>query len=279
MIIIKTVNDMKKWSRETKGRIGFVPTMGYLHEGHLSLVRKAKNTCDFTVASIFINPKQFGANEDLSTYPVDLESDSAKLEALGVDVLFLPQRNEIYPEGYKTYVNVEEITERLCGKSRPALFRGVTTVVIKLFNIVQPHTAFFGEKDWQQLNVIRTMVRDLDMDVIVEGLPTAREADGLARSSRNIYLSESERKSARCLSQSLEVAKKLVSRGELSAATIRDKVRSVIEEQNYTAIDYIAICDPQTFVEQTEIKGKTLVALAVWIGKARLIDNCLLERN
>lgn len=270
---------MKKWSRETKGRIGFVPTMGYLHEGHLSLVRKAKNTCDFTVASIFINPKQFGANEDLSTYPVDLESDSAKLEALGVDVLFLPQRNEIYPEGYKTYVNVEEITERLCGKSRPALFRGVTTVVIKLFNIVQPHTAFFGEKDWQQLNVIRTMVRDLDMDVIVEGLPTAREADGLARSSRNIYLSESERKSARCLSQSLEVAKKLVSRGELSAATIRDKVRSVIEEQNYTAIDYIAICDPQTFVEQTEIKGKTLVALAVWIGKARLIDNCLLERN
>ena len=270
---------MKKWSRETKGQIGFVPTMGYLHEGHLSLVRKSRTACDYTVASIFINPKQFGANEDLSTYPVDLESDSAKLAALGVDVLFLPQRDEIYPDGYKTYVNVEEITEQLCGKSRPALFRGVTTVVIKLFNIVRPHTAFFGEKDWQQLNVIRTMVRDLNMDVIIEGLPTARETDGLARSSRNVYLSESERNSARCLSQSLEAAKKLVSEGEFSAARIRDKVRNVIEEQDHTAIDYIAICNPETFVEQTAVTGKTLVALAVWIGKARLIDNCLLERN
>ncbi|OGW22025.1 MAG: pantoate--beta-alanine ligase, partial [Nitrospinae bacterium RIFCSPLOWO2_12_FULL_47_7] len=171
MNIIRSVKEMKEWSGQAQGRIGFVPTMGYLHEGHLSLVKKSKISCDFTVASIFVNPAQFGANEDLSSYPADLESDKEKLEAAGVDVLFLPTRNEIYPEGYKTYVNVEEITERLCGKKRPAHFRGVTTVVVKLFNIVRPHIAFFGEKDWQQLIVIRTMVRDLNMDVIIEELP------------------------------------------------------------------------------------------------------------
>lgn len=279
MNIIRSVEAMKKWSRQAQGRIGFVPTMGYLHEGHISLVKKSKASCDFTVASVFINPTQFGANEDCNSYPMDIEGDRGKLEAAGVDVLFLPPGNEIYPEGYKTYVNVEEITDRLCGKSRAGHFRGVATVVLKLFNIVRPQVAFFGEKDWQQLAVIRTMTRDLDLDVVIEGLPTVREPDGLARSSRNAYLSPEERKSALCLSQSLEMAQTLVQQGESSAAKILDKIRGVIEKQKHATIDYIAVCDPQSFVEQREIKGKVLLALAVWVGKARLIDNCLLERD
>jgi pantoate--beta-alanine ligase len=279
MNIINTVADMKEWSRQARGSVGFVPTMGCLHEGHLSLARKSMSVCDHTVVSIFINPAQFGPTEDFHTYPVDLQGDQEKLKPLGISALFLPQRHEIYPEGHKTYVNVDEITSRLCGKSRPALFKGVATVVLKLFNIVRPQVAFFGEKDWQQLSVIKTMVRDLNLDITIEGVPTSREPDGLARSSRNIYLSEAERKSALCLSRSLEAAKALVKQGESSTAKIRDKIQKVIEEQNHTAIDYIALCDPQSFVEQKEVDKNTLLALAVWVGKARLIDNCLIERD
>lgn len=279
MDIINTIADMKQWSRQARGNIGFVPTMGCLHEGHLSLARKSKSVCDHTVVSIFINPAQFGPTEDFHTYPADLQGDQEKLSALGISALFLPQRHEVYPEGHKTYVNVEEITSRLCGKSRPTLFKGVATVVLKLFNIVRPQAAFFGDKDWQQLCVIKTMVRDLNLDIAIEGVQTSREPDGLARSSRNIYLSEAERKSARCLSQSLEAAKALVREGESSTAKIRAKIREIIENQNHAAIDYIALCDPQSFIEQQEVEKKTLLALAVWVGKARLIDNCLIERD
>lgn len=279
MNIINTVAAMKEWSRQARGSIGFVPTMGCLHEGHLNLVRKSKSACDHTVVSIFVNPAQFAPTEDLRSYPVDLQGDREKLEALGISALFLPQNNEIYPDGYKTYVNVEEITSQLCGKSRPTHFKGVATVVLKLFNIVRPQVAFFGEKDWQQLTVIKTMARDLDLDVTIQGVPTSREADGLARSSRNIYLSEAERKSALCLSQSLETARTLIREGESSAAKVRDRIKEIIEKQNHTAIDYIAVCDPRSFVEQEEIGRETLLALAVWVGKARLIDNCLIERD
>lgn len=272
---------MKAWSRKMRegGKtIGLVPTMGYLHEGHLSLARKSIGTCDQTVVSIFVNPKQFGPNEDLDTYPRDLEADQRALEQLGVNVLFFPTAEEMYPEGFQTYVHVEEITQKLCGESRRELFRGVTTIVLKLFNTVQPHSAFFGEKDRQQLEVIRKMVTDLNLDVEIVGLPIIREPDGLAMSSRNRYLGKTERETAKSLHQALQQAQQLVTKGESSAEAIRSRMRTIIEREGQVKVDYISVCDPKRFEELEEIQGKAMIALAVHVGKARLIDNCLIER-
>ena len=281
MEILKTLDEMKTWSRkiQEEGKtLGLVPTMGYLHEGHLSLTRKSISTCDRTVASIFVNPKQFGPNEDLDTYPRDLESDRRELEQLGVNALFLPTAEEMYPEGFQTYVHVEEITNKLCGESRRELFRGVTTLILKLFNIVKPHAAFFGEKDRQQLEVIRKMVDDLNLDIKIVGLPIVREPDGLAMSSRNQYLRETERKTAQSLHEALQQAQQLIAQGESSVATIRSRMRTIIEREGQAQVDYISVCDPKRFEELEEIQGEAMIALAVHVGKARLIDNCLIER-
>lgn len=280
MKILNSIQEMKAWSRKAQDNgktIGFVPTMGYLHEGHFSLVRKSLSTCDSTVASIFINPEQFGPGEDLDAYPVDMEADRKSLESLGIDVLFYPGRREIYPPGYKTYVRVENITTRLCGKSRPGFFQGVTTVVLKLFNIIQPHTAFFGEKDWQQLTVIKTMVRDLDMDISIVGMPIVRDADGLAVSSRNKYLNAEERESALSLSRALGKARDSIVNGERSSGRIRTEITKIVEKEKANRVDYISLCDPENFEEKEKAQGKTLIALAVHVGNARLIDNCLVE--
>jgi pantoate--beta-alanine ligase len=280
--IIESIPEMKRWSeraRESHKTLGFVPTMGSLHAGHMSLVQKSVSTCDVTVASIFINPAQFGENEDLDTYPRNIADDQRLLESAGVDVLFLPSRRDMYPEGYKTFVSVEGITEHLCGKSRPGFFRGVATVVLKLFNIVRPHTGFFGNKDWQQANVVETLLRDLNLDATIERLPILREADGLAKSSRNLYLSKDERTPARSLSEALELARKKILNGQFSAEIIRQEIRKKIEKNDSAQIDYISICDPESFIEQDEIQDKSLIALAVHIGKTRLIDNCIVRRE
>jgi len=282
MKIIHSIDEMREQSRQARDAgkvVGFVPTMGCLHAGHLSLVRQSLAVCDFTVAGIFINPTQFGENEDLATYPVDRENDRQALDSLVVDALFLPSREQIYPNGYQTFVSVEEISIRLCGKSRPNFFRGVATVVLKLFNIVQPHIAFFGEKDRQQLRVIQAMVRDLNVPVSVVGLPIIREADGLAMSSRNLYLSPEQRPSALALHKALETAVGLVKSGETSANKIKQTMRQIIDQEKHTEIDYIAVCDTKTFVDKEQIDDEALIALAVRVGKARLIDNCIVERN
>ena len=281
MEILKTLDEMKAWSRKVRKdgqTLGLVPTMGYLHAGHLSLVRKSMSVCDHTVVSIFVNPTQFGPNEDLDTYPRHLEADQHELEQLGVDALFLPTADDMYPEGFQTYVHVEEITDKLCGKSRREFFRGVTTIVLKLLNIVQPHSAFFGEKDRQQLEVIRKMVGDLNLDAEIVGLPIVREPDGLAMSSRNKYLGKAERKTAQSLHEALQQAQQLVAQGECSVATLRSRMRNIIEREGQAQVDYISVCDPQQFEELEEIRGKAMIALAVHVGKARLIDNCLIER-
>ena len=281
MEIIASIAEMQQTSEKirTAGKsIGFVPTMGCLHKGHMSLVEKSVATCDFTVVSIFINPAQFGENEDLDTYPVDLEKDKRQLESAGVDALFLPTRKAMYPKGYRSFVNVEGITDHLCGKSRPGFFRGVATVVLKLLNIVRPHKAFFGEKDWQQLAVVETMVRDFNLDVAIERLPILREANGLAMSSRNLYLTETEMPSALSLSQALDLAKNKVQNGERSASRIREEIRGFIGKQKGAEIDYVSVCDPENFVEQEEINTTSLIALAARVGKTRLIDNCLVRR-
>ncbi len=276
MVLVEKIDEMKKlsesWRKEGK-TIGFVPTMGYLHEGHLSLVRKAREDNDVVVVSIFVNPTQFGPGEDFERYPRDLDRDLSFLEPIGVDAVFHPSASEMYPEGYKTFVEVTDITERLCGASRPGHFRGVTTVCCKLFNIVKPHKAYFGKKDFQQLVVIKTMVRDLNMDLEIVPMPIVREKDGLAMSSRNTYLSPEERKAALCLYRSLKKAEELFNNGERNASVIRKEVENIIKSEPLAVIDYIEIVDPETFMPVKEVKEGTLVALAVKIGPARLIDN------
>jgi len=275
---VSSTGEMKRVSNSFHGTsVGFVPTMGYLHEGHMSLVKQSLSTCDHTVVSIFVNPIQFGANEDLDVYPHDLEGDIEKLESAGVDVLFQPNRETIYPEGFKTYVQVDEITDRLCGKSRPGLFKGVATVVLKLFNIVRPQHVFFGEKDWQQLAVIETMVRDLNLDISVHRVPLVRESDGLAMSSRNRNLSADERQKALSLSRSLEDAKEKVGQGITATSQLKQSIKDRITAESGTQIDYISICDPVSLQEREEVNGRTLIALAVKIGSSRLIDNCIVE--
>ena len=276
-VVVSTIDEIKKITDPFReGTLGLVPTMGNLHNGHMNLVKQSLNKCDHTVVSIFINPRQFSPGEDFDIYPSNLASDIEKLESIGVDVLFYPNRDTIYPEGFKTNIQVDGITQHLCGKSRPDLFKGVATVVLKLFNIVRPQHAFFGEKDWQQLAVIETMTRDLNIDVHIHRVPLIREPDGLAMSSRNSNLSPEERKKALTLSRSLNDAKEKVNKGITSSKQLRQNIKSIITAESGTQIDYISICDPISLEEKQEVKGRTLIALAVKIGPARLIDNCII---
>lgn len=256
--------------------VGLVPTMGAFHEGHLSLIRRAHAENDVVAVSIFINPIQFGRNEDFDSYPQDLQSDLAQAERAGVDLVFAPSADAIYTKEFQTYVEVTELTAGLCGASRPGHFRGVATVVTKLFNLIRPHRAYFGQKDYQQTMVIRRLVTDLNLDVEIVVLPTVREADGLAMSSRNMRLTPDERRAARILCVSLRRAEERVRSGERSAKAVLDVIRTTIETESLTQIDYVALCDPETLQPLDRIVGPVLVALAVRFGGTRLIDNLLI---
>ncbi len=279
MKIVSRVEELRELIRKVRQQgktIGLVPTMGYLHEGHLTLMRTAKARHDVVVASIFVNPLQFGPKEDYAVYPRDLDRDSKLAAEAGVDILFAPTVEEMYPDGFDnmlTYVNVIRITDKLCGATRPGHFRGVTTVVTKLFNIVKPDAAFFGQKDAQQVVVIKRMVADLNMDIEIVTVPIVRENDGLAMSSRNVFLTPDERKSALVLSRSLALSNKLLNSGERSADKVKDAMRRMITAEPNVSIDYISICDTETLDELDLVKDRALVALAVKVGKTRLIDN------
>lgn len=279
MRLLEKPKEMQAWADHYRGQgktIGFVPTMGFLHDGHLSLIREAKRITDVVVVSIFVNPAQFGRGEDYEQYPRDLEGDREKVERVGADILFVPSVSDMYPEGYLTYVDVEEITKTMCGASRPGHFRGVATVVTKLFNIVKPHKAFFGQKDYQQGIVIKRMAKGLNMDVEIIVLPTVREPDGLAMSSRNSYLNKEEREAAIILYRSLIRAEEMIMRGESSARKIYNEIKKMIEAEPLARIDYIAVANPETLEPLKEAKERSLIALAVWIGKTRLIDNMII---
>jgi pantoate--beta-alanine ligase len=263
-------------ARHAGKSIGLVPTMGALHEGHLSLVRLAKKQCDLVVVSVFVNPTQFGPTEDLSKYPRTFERDQEMLTSENVEIIFAPSTEEMYPPGASTYVEVEGLSERLDGKSRPGHFRGVATIVSKLFNIVQPDKAFFGQKDAAQVAVIRKMVRDLDLSIAVMVGEILRETDGLAMSSRNVYLSPDERKQALVLSQALQQAKDEYSRGERTAQTLRNTMRAVFTVQPSAEVDYIEVVDWQTLLPVEKAAPGTLLAVAAKIGSTRLIDNIVL---
>jgi pantoate--beta-alanine ligase len=276
---ITTAAAMRDWADRTRGagrRIGLVPTMGYLHAGHLSLVEEARRRAQACVASIFVNPLQFGAEEDLDRYPRDLPRDRAALRAAGVEVLYLPSAADMYPAGFQTGVEVGQVSAGLCGASRPGHFRGVATVVTKLFNAVKPHVAVFGEKDFQQLAVIRRMAGDLDTGIEIVGVPTVREPDGLAMSSRNAYLSPAERLAARCLSRALAAARAAVEGGARAAAPVLGAARAVLDAEPAARIDYVALVDADTLEPVPAIRGRTVLALAVFIGRTRLIDNTIL---
>lgn len=280
MRTIETISDMKaiiRIQKEKGKRIGIVPTMGYLHEGHLSLVKASLNDNDFTVLTIYVNPTQFGVNEDLAKYPRSLERDTSMAQEAGVDVVFIPTDSEMYPAGYKTYVNVEEITEVLCGKSRPTHFKGVTTIVTKLFNIIEPNHAYFGQKDAQQALIIKKMTKDLNMNVKIEICPIVREKDGLAMSSRNVYLNSEERKAALSLSKSLIEAEKDIKAGENNKKKIIENISKRIKKESIAQIDYIEIKNSETLEEVDKIDCKVLIALAVKFGTTRLIDNIVVE--
>lgn len=274
---IAGVREVIRSRRRAGAQVGLVPTMGYLHEGHLALVRQARQENDLVVVSIFVNPLQFGPTEDFDRYPRNLERDSALLRQAGVDLLFAPTVEEMYPEPSRTFVEVTGLTTGLCGASRPGHFRGVATVVSKLFHIVQPDNAYFGEKDYQQLQVIRRMVKDLNMDIRVVGVPIVRESDGLALSSRNVYLQGPERAAARILHQAIEHAQKRVAAGERDARALVAELTALIGREPLARIDYVEIVDPETLVPLAGLTGPARLALAVYIGKTRLIDNALLE--
>jgi pantoate--beta-alanine ligase len=276
MILIESVAEMQNYARQRRGEIALVPTMGYLHEGHASLMTEARKRAALVVVSIFVNPTQFGVNEDLDSYPRDMERDTRVAQAAGVDVIFAPKALDMYPPGYQSYVNVEEISSHLCGASRPGHFRGVTTVVAKLFNIVTPKVAIFGKKDFQQLAVIRRMVQDLNMDLEIVGMPIVRESDGLALSSRNSKLNPGERESALCLSRALSAARAAFRGGERSVDELRRQAVAPILAERVAELDYLEFRDPDTLVPLQQADGRTLCALAVRIGAVRLIDNCIL---
>ncbi|MGN0142672.1 MAG: pantoate--beta-alanine ligase [Roseburia sp.] len=279
MKIVSTVeevrNAVREWRKEGK-TIGFVPTMGYLHEGHASLMDAAGEN-DKVVVSIFVNPMQFGPNEDLASYPRDLDHDAKVCEAHGVDLIFHPTPEEMYGENFYSYVDMDVLTKELCGLSRPVHFRGVCTVVAKLFNIVTPDRAYFGQKDAQQLAIIKRMVKDLNMPLTVKGCPIVRESDGLAKSSRNTYLSPEERKAALVLSRSIFLGKELVEKGERDCRKIVDAMTAEIEEEPLAKIDYVKAVDSETMQQIETIEHGVLVAIAVYIGKTRLIDNFSFE--
>jgi len=279
MEIVKEISKMKEinkfWKRQGY-KIAFVPTMGFLHGAHLALVKKAKELGDKTVVSIFVNPLQFGPKEDFREYPRDLERDLALLEKEKVDAVFIPETEEMYPPDFQTYVEVTKLTTGLCGAFRPGHFKGVTTVVLKLFNIVNPDIAIFGEKDYQQLQVIKQMIKDLNLDIEIVAHPTVREKDGLAMSSRNIYLSSAERESAISLYKALLLAQKLVKEGEKDSQKIKEEMEKFIYSFPFTKVQYIEFVDPQTLDPIDKINKPVLCALAVYVGKARLIDNMLI---
>ena len=280
MKVVTTIDEVraevKAWKKEGKS-IGFVPTMGYLHEGHGSLISTARKENDKVVVSIFVNPMQFGPTEDLESYPRDLEKDRAFCESLGADLIFHPEPSEMYHEGFSSFVDMSVLTEELCGLSRPVHFRGVCTVVSKLFHIVQPDRAYFGQKDAQQLAVIRHMVDDLNMDIQIVGCPIIREADGLAKSSRNTYLSKEEREAALVLSKSIALGRGLVEDGETDTAKIVKAMSEFIEKEPLAKIDYVKAVDGLTMQQIPTVKKPMLVAIAVYIGKTRLIDNFIYD--
>ncbi len=280
MRVITKISEMKAAVREERAkgkRIGLVPTMGFFHEGHLSLVRESLRKTDCTVVSLFVNPTQFGPQEDFKKYPRDLERDKKMLEELEADLLFVPDEKRMYPEGYKTYVEVKDLQDKLCGRSRPGHFRGVCTVVLKLLEIVRPDEAFFGQKDAQQALIIKKMVRDLDLDVEIGVLPIVREEDGLAMSSRNIYLRREQREAALCLVKSLKEAQHLLDSGERDVSVILGRMRQVIGSEPLARIDYIEIVDLENLEPLDKIEKEALIALAVFIGKVRLIDNMIVQ--
>lgn len=267
---------VKAWKR-TGQSVGFVPTMGYLHEGHGSLIEAARRENDKVVVSIFVNPMQFGPSEDLASYPRDLKKDSALCESLGVDLIFHPEPEEMYHPNFSSFVDMTVLTEELCGLSRPVHFRGVCTVVSKLFHIVQPDRAYFGQKDAQQLAVIRHMVEDLNMDLEIVGCPIIREEDGLAKSSRNTYLSPEEREAALVLSRSIALGQKMVEDGEQDAGRVIAAMKEMIEKEPMARIDYVKAVDGRTMQQITDVRRPMLVAIAVYIGSTRLIDNFIWE--
>jgi pantoate--beta-alanine ligase len=278
MQIVSTIHEVreivKEW-RQQNFSVGFVPTMGYLHEGHKNLMGAAKSQNDRVVVSIFVNPMQFGENEDLTTYPRDMERDVSVCLEAGVDLVFNPNPAEMYAEDFCTYIDMDNLTEGLCGQSRPVMFRGVCTVVSKLFNIVKADNAYFGQKDAQQLSVIRRMVRDLNIDIKIVGCPTVREEDGLAKSSRNSYLNSKERQAALVLYNALKVAEGLILSGEKNALRIRTRMINEIQAEPLAKIDYIEIVDWENLKPITNIDKSVLIAMAVFIGKTRLIDNLI----
>jgi pantoate--beta-alanine ligase len=271
---------MKEYARGARGEgrvIGLVPTMGALHEGHTALVSRARQECSRVIASVFVNPKQFGPKEDYKKYPRNLEKDAERLAAVGVDALFAPETADVYPDGFRTYVNVEGISERLEGRSRPGHFRGVATVVLKLFEIVQPHFGYFGRKDAQQVRIISAMVHDLDLDTEIVVCPVVREADGLALSSRNAYLSVEERKAATVLHRALVAARNELSVGMRDALQLQTVMRRTIEAEPLAAVDYAEIVSADTFEPMIRVAQPSYAVLAVFVGKTRLIDNLLIE--
>lgn len=267
---------VKEWRRQGLS-VGLVPTMGYLHEGHKSLIERAVAENDRVVVSDFVNPIQFGINEDLATYPRDIEADKRLCEQAGADLIFHPEAAEMYAPDFSTYVEMQKVSEGLCGKTRPTHFRGVCTVVCKLFHIVMPDRAYFGQKDAQQLAVIRRMVRDLDLDIQIVGCPIIREEDGLAKSSRNTYLSREERKAALVLSRAVFLGEDLMKKGERDADTILAAMRSLIEQEPLAKIDYVEMVDADSIEPLARARGRVLTAMAVYIGTTRLIDNFITE--
>ncbi len=280
MRIITSIGEIQGLSTHWKKaglRVSLVPTMGFFHDGHLALMNYAKQHSDRVVVSLFVNPTQFGPNEDFEEYPRDPERDRFLAEKEGVDCLFCPEAADMYPEDFQTWVNIEGLDKRLCGASRPGHFRGVATIVTKLFNIVRPDLAVFGRKDFQQLQIIKRIVRDLNFGIEIKGYPIVREADGLAMSSRNKYLSRKERKSALCLFESLKMAEHMVSEGCRSTRRLAHAIERLILAKPGTRIDYIFLGDPETLTERERVKGETLLALAVYVGATRLIDNTILR--
>ena len=278
MIVIENIPDMVYLRLNLKEPVGFVPTMGYLHEGHMSLVKRARAENRTVIASIYVNPTQFGPNEDLAKYPRNLERDLEMLDKEGADAVFFPEDKDMYPAGYDTWVTVENLTKPLEGNVRPTHFRGVTTIVTKLFNIVRPTNAYFGQKDAQQALVIKKMAADLNMNLKVIVCPTVREADGLAMSSRNVYLSTEQRQTAPVLYKSLQLAKELFTNGEKNAEVILGQMTALIQKEPLGKIDYISISDTETLAPLKTIKKAALVSMAVKFGNTRLIDNVILER-
>jgi len=279
MRIVKTIEETRAAVRRARAEgklVGFLPTMGALHAGHMKLMSDVRRECGFVVVSIFVNPTQFGPSEDLAKYPRDLEADAAKCESEGVDLIFAPDVSEVYPTGFDTYVDVHGLTDTLEGASRPGHFRGVATVVAKLFNMVQPDKAYFGMKDYQQLLVIRKMVRDLDFPIEIVPIATVRENDGLAMSSRNAYLSPRERLAATVLFRALQMAEAQITSGKRDPEEIRKAVRDLIESEPLAVVDYVAVVDPETLTPAARMGKELLIALAVRIGHTRLIDNMLI---